>query len=1529
MKTKFYITIVLAMLTALAFLNYNSSSTNLSSNPPLPGNNDFIISVLEAGAETGYSRLNELNINLWAKYTIPREKMGWITFHNQFARNDSLYALLGDYQSYVSGVLQDNETNNMITLMMRPKIEYLCYGQRSDYQCEESLADPDYWFYAYNIHNPNVSTDYTDNSQYGNGARVRYCRNINSTNEGSWIHQPGYVVSGLKANREQCATNCFSSDYQIDSKYRWYIKPRIRIDSIYANNPNNRNINVCKVELYSFDNNQVPFDTFNIKVKNLLNGNDFYDGTYKEEFRIFPGEDSLIANGIDFNPNNGDWQILDTSDSRYSKVDIRVYWYGQCDMWLDYVRVDNEVADKLFKGYYDDPNNPDFEWLKWEVQTIGMQETERVFRFYIEEFEFNNRPCMKYVNDKIKALSSNRFSLMCNPYWGGYNQHKPWYNHETYQFTKEEFKRTLFEYVGLKEIFMGSYAFKGYYRSRTGSTAVYVPETLPISTYCPDSGRFSLPLAPAQFDDSLQGYLDDPNYIVSQRGEFRFYNEMCDYMSKELNIPEYTIVQTHLWYDPNGPIYREPTNEDLDLLVNVPLTYGSKGILYFWYTSWGALPVVSFDSSFGRGLTNPINPSAENVHFLQPGVTYEPRTENVYGQNKWNKVVEINQRLKNWAPYIMSFDNDNRHTFIYRLPNDRNSFLNNSNYYFQIIQTYPPNPNNFNEPLSSPDAQDNTYLQAAVFNNPDEQFSKYFMLVNRRCSPPKQEDQETAGLRFVKVTFDANASPLNHFVNWKLKDLEDNSVVAVINASTATTVDLGRYNPGEGKLYKLIPVMVDGGTFAYDEICGGIEFPCNGQVNNGTQDLTIIPGTTIDFSNEGKIVMSYGELTIGSNGDNVPGVTLRGKTGNYWDGITLSKCTNVNIFHTGINDIVPYLPGINYAIKLTDCPFLSVVNCTFEYNQNTNAGCIFANLINSARNYTQYIYGNNFNTIGPSITAIASGSGSVPFNIDGNTFTAPENQSVIAITMDNISGAVKNNFFTDYLIALNVLSSSIDIYNNNISSNVPSSIGILGGSNSTLNMTSGDTWLAGHNVTSYTAENSYNLKVDNSCFIVNNGNNTFNINEPSNSLHLYGTMSGTEINPYYAKYNCFPVNDQGSTPTVDVIWPITNDPVIFSFYSPECYWDNIGDAMVINIAPGINDTIYARLGGSGGAKSNSIIVTVKSMYDSICLDMRKRNYVSVKNKCRNLLDIFPDSTQSLDAVSKLYTSSTLSDTSISSRSELKTYYETIMLNNSTNLSLMKKAYYYTQKCKVLLKQYSSAMAGFQQIIESNPYSYEALVAQWDYMATHLLDSLSGGAVMGDGDDDKYDNENDDRKPKLTKEQKKFVRETTTTLFQDERKKADKRIDDLTISAKREDKKAKKELEQTKTLKEATVLKHPKNVNEYIKIVNEDISKVFGGEKRNTITETKFIPQTFELYQNFPNPFNPVTKIKYDIPKTSKVKLIIYDILGREVITLINNEFKEAGRYIAEFNAGSFASGVYFYRIEMGDYTICKKLVLLK
>jgi hypothetical protein len=89
-----------------------------------------------------------------------------------------------------------------------------------------------------------------------------------------------------------------------------------------------------------------------------------------------------------------------------------------------------------------------------------------------------------------------------------------------------------------------------------------------------------------------------------------------------------------------------------------------------------------------------------------------------------------------------------------------------------------------------------------------------------------------------------------------------------------------------------------------------------------------------------------------------------------------------------------------------------------------------------------------------------------------------------------------------------------------------------------------------------------------------------------------------------------------------------------------------------------------------------------------------------------------------------------------------------------------------------------------------------------------------------------------------------------------------------------------------------------------------------------------IPEVYSLAQNYPNPFNPSTSIKFNVPKLSNVKLVVYDIVGREVATLVNGMTKP-GSYEALFNAENLASGVYFYRLDAGDFTDVKKMVLIK
>jgi serine protease AprX len=90
-----------------------------------------------------------------------------------------------------------------------------------------------------------------------------------------------------------------------------------------------------------------------------------------------------------------------------------------------------------------------------------------------------------------------------------------------------------------------------------------------------------------------------------------------------------------------------------------------------------------------------------------------------------------------------------------------------------------------------------------------------------------------------------------------------------------------------------------------------------------------------------------------------------------------------------------------------------------------------------------------------------------------------------------------------------------------------------------------------------------------------------------------------------------------------------------------------------------------------------------------------------------------------------------------------------------------------------------------------------------------------------------------------------------------------------------------------------------------------------------------IPKVFKLYNNYPNPFNPSTKISFDLPKQAISKLVVYDITGREAAVLVNNEELRAGKYEVTFDGTNLASGVYFYRIISGDFADVKKMILIK
>jgi len=89
-----------------------------------------------------------------------------------------------------------------------------------------------------------------------------------------------------------------------------------------------------------------------------------------------------------------------------------------------------------------------------------------------------------------------------------------------------------------------------------------------------------------------------------------------------------------------------------------------------------------------------------------------------------------------------------------------------------------------------------------------------------------------------------------------------------------------------------------------------------------------------------------------------------------------------------------------------------------------------------------------------------------------------------------------------------------------------------------------------------------------------------------------------------------------------------------------------------------------------------------------------------------------------------------------------------------------------------------------------------------------------------------------------------------------------------------------------------------------------------------------LPTIFVLSQNYPNPFNPSTTINYSVPKLGLITINVYNVLGQELATLVNEE-KPVGNYKVEFNANKLATGIYYYRIQAGSFVETKKMVLLK
>ncbi|MCB0727214.1 MAG: T9SS type A sorting domain-containing protein, partial [Ignavibacteriae bacterium] len=1017
-------------------------------------------------------------------------------------------------------------------------------------------------------------------------------------------------------------------------------------------------------------------------------------------------------------------------------------------------------------------------------------------------------------------------------------------------------------------------------------------------------------------------------------------------------------------------------------------SHGAEGLGWYVYqnTDW-------------QGNSLSIN-QAGGHHFLNSNVSVLPydythynfglfnvdstkRSSNVTGQNKWDYVSKMNKTILNWKPTLDKItwtsgysvhSETATHEFIYDIKSIKRDP------YHEYIE---------DSPCTFCDAPNERYWEMGFFE-PDFDYptvsstdkSKYFLMVNRRCVP----DTPTSGqgdFRSLRIKFDS--TQLSGFTNWKITELDTNNVITTFNKNTASFINMGEFKPGEGKLYKLAPVMQEGGTLVADESVSG-SFDCKGLVNNGGKNITLIPGTTINFANsDARIVMNGGNFKSGINtGDNTAPVNLQGKEDTLWKGLVFQDCPSVEMYKTYFKNISPYEMDSTYAIDLVNCLYSKIDGCSFQTDSSLNSGGIRANFTsNNEYPVEAYILNSTFQMEDgniPALSFISSGGITVPLIIDGNTFTSDEGNSANAIFLCNVSGgAIKNNTITDYKTGVFMLSSAMDFFNNVIDGSSDNSVGIKGASQSNLSLgTSGNYYTAGLNTVSSEGSTGKCVYVYKSSFDLHKGENIFDLkNYNSNdSYHLSGTF------PYYlpnttlsAVQNCFRISGVNNSEIQNVKW-VNGNFINFDFLDYSCEVGYESEKLIVDLGNDNKDTIYYKSGGSGGSISNlqstTEISSAESLIDSININTRKRNYNRVISDCQDYLsnhlnDSSNTGDQSSGIISKLFLASSRLDVAGNKITALKTLLENLILNNPQNESLIKSAFYYIQKCKVKLEDYESAMTGFQQIMDQNPYTYESLTASWDYSASYLLllnQSGSGGGIsnyklqisndeliddeakIDDNNQSKIQNSNsqilyDDPREKydknvFTKDDRKILKSNIFNSFETSR---DKEIEVLKtlekkVSEGNANESEKKELETKKVLKEIAKPKKPVNISEHISNVSGDINKITDAGKGSLENKNaSIVPEVYYLSQNYPNPFNPTTKISFDLPVDAKVKLIIFDMLGREVKSMVNSQLS-TGRYEYQFEGSNFSSGIYFYRMEAVDnsgkkFVQTKRMVLVK
>jgi hypothetical protein len=636
---------------------------------------------------------------------------------------------------------------------------------------------------------------------------------------------------------------------------------------------------------------------------------------------------------------------------------------------------------------------------------------------------------------------------------------------------------------------------------------------------------------------------------------------------------------------------------------------------------------------------------------------------------------------------------------------------------------------------------------------------------------------------------------------------------------------------------------------------------------------------------------------------------------------------------------------INLATSGTEAVYCeNIFNLLFDNNtinlgSNSGLGLRIKNNYNAGppgdggeEYYNLNIINNTFNGGSVPLALVCYASGYTPYFIKNNTFNS--NNSNTSLFGRLMGGKIElNNFNLVNLSgkAVQIEQSNIDALLNNFRS-TNATIQLQSATIRLSPVLNGDNWIwSGGNNKLYSSA-SDNIQFNTSFAHLDYGQNCFT-RESGSSYHLAGTLNIGNENIYYLRNNDF---NNSNIPDVSL------GDVTVSWYGSDFGCINSTDYgnvwTIQDMGFGVYDTIYTTINNSGSQTPSD-----QQLYSTAYLHKVNHDYFDAINNYKSLINNYPDSYYTNSCLYEFYECYMELDTSNEQSyrdilyGNLKTFLDSKILSGLYDEEFNDAAYNISLMCLSNMSEYNEAMEGYEFISLFHPDPTIRLLASWDFAEIELLINGSGAqpnTAFEKGDDtfrDKLQSRierNIKGDPVMGKMKDNYDKMKIKSELEFSQKLKKENVSNNEISR---IKKACKTEDDNIRNKVINNLRNLKNLTkeEYLHRQREDILYIVNKDNNIRIQSgDNNLPLKYELSQNYPNPFNPVTTIQFQVPSLKFVKLVVYDVLGREVRTLVN-EYKQAGSYIVSFDGSDFASGVYFYRIESGDFVQVKRMILLK